>query len=144
MNRRFGLYSVHCVRRQREYGRRGGKLEIVVLRAQIEWFKKKMFGGGKSETLDRAQLMLALGALEKLEKEAASKPQVVSCQRQSLKPRQVAAEQIKNRPVKETVEIVPDEVQEFLRTEFFTGRRVLIPRPSFHSKNLPKKINCTP
>ena len=87
------------------------KQEIAVLRAQIEWFKRKIFGGGKSETLDRAQLMLALGALEKLEKEAAQKPQIVSYQRQSPKPRQSPAEQFKDLPVKETVEIVPDEVK---------------------------------
>jgi hypothetical protein len=40
--------------------------EMAVLRAQIAWLKKQLFGPGKSETLERAQLVLALGALEKL------------------------------------------------------------------------------
>lgn len=39
---------------------------VVHLRAQIAWLKKKLFGPGQSETLERAQLLPALGALEKL------------------------------------------------------------------------------
>lgn len=42
------------------------KEELAVLRAQIEWLKKKLFGGGQGERLDRAQLLLKLGALEAL------------------------------------------------------------------------------
>jgi hypothetical protein len=30
--------------------------ELARLAAQIEWFKKQLFGGGKSETQDAAQL----------------------------------------------------------------------------------------
>lgn len=37
-----------------------------MLRVQIEWFKKQLFGGGKGERLDRAQLLLRLDALETL------------------------------------------------------------------------------
>jgi hypothetical protein len=44
--------------------------EMAVLRAQIEWFKKQLFGGGKGERLDRAQLLLQLDALEKLAAQA--------------------------------------------------------------------------
>ena len=88
------------------------KQEIAVLRAQIEWLKKKVFGGGKSEKLDQAQLLLALEALEKLEEQTAPKPQAVSYERQvPAKPRQAPSEQFKDLPVKETVEIVPDEVK---------------------------------
>ncbi len=36
------------------------------MRAQIAWLKQKLFGPGKSETLDRAQLLLQIGELEKL------------------------------------------------------------------------------
>src|SRR5690554_4754957 len=87
------------------------KEEITVLRAQIDWLKKRVFGGGKSEKLDRAQLLLQLEALEKLE-EAVAKTETISYERQSpAKPRQAAAEQFKNLPVDETVEIVPDEVK---------------------------------
>jgi hypothetical protein len=32
--------------------------EIANLRAQIGWLKQKLFGGGQSERLDRAQLQL--------------------------------------------------------------------------------------
>ena len=35
--------------------------ENAVLRTQIAWLKQKLFGGGQSETLDRAQLPLQLG-----------------------------------------------------------------------------------
>ena len=34
--------------------------EIRVLRAQLEWFKKQIYGGAKSEKLDRLQSELAL------------------------------------------------------------------------------------
>ena len=36
-----------------------------MLRAQVAWLKQQLFGPGRSETLDRAQLLLHLGALEK-------------------------------------------------------------------------------
>lgn len=40
--------------------------ENAVLRTQIAWLKQQLFGPGKSEALDRAQLLLKLGELEKL------------------------------------------------------------------------------
>ena len=40
--------------------------EIAHLRTQIAWLKQQLFGPGKSEKLDRAQLRLQLGELEKL------------------------------------------------------------------------------
>jgi len=42
------------------------KAEVAQLKVQIEWLKRKIFSGGQSETLDREQLMLALGQLEAL------------------------------------------------------------------------------
>ena len=36
------------------------------LEAQVAWLRKQLFGGGKSEKLDRAQLLLKLNELEKL------------------------------------------------------------------------------
>jgi len=42
------------------------KQENAVLRAQIAWLKQQLFGGGKSETLDGAQLLFKLGELEQL------------------------------------------------------------------------------
>jgi len=38
--------------------------ELAVMRAQIEWFKQQLFGPGRSEKLDRTQLLLKLEALE--------------------------------------------------------------------------------
>ena len=40
--------------------------ENALLRAQIAWLKQQLFGPGRSEKLDRAQLLLQLGELEKL------------------------------------------------------------------------------
>ena len=37
--------------------------ENAALRAQVAWLKQKLFGPGKSETLDRAQVLLQLGEL---------------------------------------------------------------------------------
>jgi transposase len=85
--------------------------EIVLLRTQIEWLKKQLFGSGKSEKLDRAQLVLKLGELEKL---AAAVPptQVVSYERPAGKsePRTPPAETFAHLPIKETIEILPPAV----------------------------------
>jgi transposase len=86
--------------------------EIAVLRAQIAWLKQKLFGGGQSETLDRAQLALKLGELEKLA--AAEQPvTTVTYERPAgpAAPRTLPAENFAALPVKETVVIEPPEVQ---------------------------------
>ena len=57
------------------------KQEIAVLRAQIEWLKKQLFGSGKSETLDRAQLLLKLGELEKLAASVEAPKQTITYER---------------------------------------------------------------
>jgi len=86
--------------------------ENAVLRAQIEWLKKKLFGGGQGERLDRAQLLLKLGALEKL---AATAPKVetVTYERESgpRAARPVPAETFAHLPVTETIEIIPEPVK---------------------------------
>ena len=87
------------------------RAELVVLREQIAWLKKQLYGGGKSEKLDEAQLRLKL---EELEKEIATKPgQTVSHERRAprAKPTEAAAERFKDLPVEETVVIEPDEVK---------------------------------
>src|SRR5690625_5859053 len=87
------------------------KEEIAVLRAQIDWLKKQVFGGGKSEKINRAQLLLQLDLLEKQE-EAVRKLESISYERQKpSKTRQAPAEQFKDLPVDETIEIVPEEVK---------------------------------
>jgi transposase len=90
------------------------KEEVSVLKAQIEWLKQKLFGGGQSERLDRAQLMLQLGELEKL---AAALPQAgppatISYEREPAREkRPLAAETFAHLPVKETLVIEPEEVK---------------------------------
>jgi transposase len=87
--------------------------EIAHLRTQIAWLKQQLFGGGRSETLDRAQLLLALGELGKL---AATERQVetVTYERAAGKgaPRTLPAETFAHLPVKETIEIVPEAVRQ--------------------------------
>jgi transposase len=86
--------------------------EIVHLRTQIAWLKKQLFGPGKSETLDQAQLMLTLGELEKL---AAAKEPVETITYERAKGpagrRPLPAENFAHLPVKETLVIEPAAVQ---------------------------------
>jgi transposase len=85
--------------------------EIAHLRTQIAWLKKQLFGPGKSETLDRAQLLLTLGELEKL---AAERPvDTITYERAKgpAAPRPLPAENFAHLPVKETVVIEPAAVQ---------------------------------
>lgn len=87
--------------------------EIVQLRAQIAWLKQKLFGGGQSEKLDRAQLLLQLDTLEKLSARAAAPVATITYERAAgaVAPRVPAAENFAHLPVRETVEIIPPAVQ---------------------------------
>lgn len=89
------------------------KQEIAVLRAQIAWLKQKLFGGGQSETLDRAQLQLQLGALEKLATAAEQPSATVTYERPAgpAPKRMLPAESFAHLPVQETVVIEPPAVQ---------------------------------
>ena len=89
------------------------KQENAVLRAQIAWLKQKLFGPGQSEKLDRAQLLLTLGELEKLAG-AAEQPKATVTYERAAGPapkRTLPAESFAHLPVKETVELVPAAVQ---------------------------------
>jgi hypothetical protein len=78
------------------------KQEIAVLRAQIEWLKKQLFGSGKSETLDRAQLLLKLGELEKLAASVEAPKQTITYERPvSREKRPLPAESFAHLPVQE-------------------------------------------
>jgi transposase len=86
--------------------------ENAVLRAQLAWFKQRMFGGGKGEKLDAAQLKLdgvddARAALMK-------RTETISYERtkQSKEPRVTPAETFAQLPVTETIEIVPEPVKQ--------------------------------
>jgi hypothetical protein len=86
--------------------------EHAVLRAQITWLKQQLFGPGKSETLERAQLLLQLGELEKLA--AAQRPMATITYERPTGPapkRTLPAESFAHLPVKETIEIIPEPVR---------------------------------
>jgi transposase len=86
--------------------------ENAVLRRQIEWLKQKLFGPGQSEKLDRAQLLLTLGELEKLT--AVGRPtETISYERPTgpAPKRTLPAESFAHLPVQETVVIEPAAVQ---------------------------------
>lgn len=89
------------------------KEENLRLRTQIEWFKKQLFGGGKSERQDSLQMLLKLEELEaQLSKQEESASEQVSYERRkSVGKRLSAEEKFAHVPVKETVEVIPEEVQ---------------------------------
>lgn len=88
------------------------KQENAVLRRQIAWPQQQLFGPGKSEKLDRAQLLLKLAELEKLSAAADAPPQTVTYERtRSREKRPLPAENFARLPVQEVVEIVPEPVQ---------------------------------
>ena len=84
--------------------------EIVILKEQIAWLMQQLFGTGKSEKLDTAQLRLQLDELQtRLE---ASEAQTVTYERRARRVGQheTPAERFKDLPVEETVMIEPEEV----------------------------------
>jgi len=85
--------------------------EVKTLRDQLAWFKQKVFGPGCSETLDRAQQLIALDAATA---PAPERPvETITYQREKgpRAARPTPAETFAHLPVKETIVIVPDEVQ---------------------------------
>ena len=88
------------------------KQENAVLRTQIAWLQQQLFGPGKSEKLDRAQLVLKLGELEKLAAAATAPRQTITYERTVVKEkRPLPAENFARLPVQEVIEIVPAPVQ---------------------------------
>jgi transposase len=88
------------------------KQENAALRAQVAWFQQQMFGGGKSEKLDAAQLRLRLAELEQAA--AVAQKQTITYEREKTPkaPRSVPAEAFAHLPVVETIEIVPEAVKQ--------------------------------
>ncbi|MEN9635031.1 MAG: hypothetical protein RL077_3435 [Verrucomicrobiota bacterium] len=83
------------------------------LQARLTLMLKKYFGGGQSETLDQAQLLLAIDGLKK-EITAAERPiETVTYQRPvgPASKRTLPAESFANLPIKETIEILPEAVK---------------------------------
>lgn len=89
------------------------KAENAQLRAQLAWLQKQLFGGGRSERLDRAQLLLQLEQIEQRAADLARRSEKISYERvvPARTPRVAAAEAFAHLPVRETVTIVPPEVQ---------------------------------
>ena len=91
------------------------KLELAKLRAQIEWYKRKLFGGGQGEKMDRAQMLLHLGELENAMQKAAEL-ETISYQREKNAAGQTRRERdreaFEKLPVSETIVIEPEEVKD--------------------------------
>ena len=86
------------------------KQEIGVLKVQIDWLRQKLYGGGQSETMDRAQMLLKLDTLERLAASIGA-PKQITYERQPPKSRPLPAETFANLPIKETIELIPDHVK---------------------------------
>ena len=89
------------------------KEENAELRAQLEWFKQKVFGGGQSEKLAFVNAAQTHLALPDLPVPGLRPTQVVTYERRKPAPgkRTTPAEAFAKLPVKETIEIVPEEVK---------------------------------
>lgn len=86
------------------------ELEVVQLRQQLDWFKRNVFGTGKSEKLDALQTRLGIDDEEAPVVEP--RKQKVSYERKKAKkPRRSAEEQFEALPVVETVELIPAQVK---------------------------------
>lgn len=87
------------------------KAVITLLNEQIAWFKKQLYGSGKSERLDAAQLRLQLGELEERLEQA--QKQSIAYERSAPKvgKHETPAERFKDLPIEETVVIEPEEVE---------------------------------
>jgi transposase len=89
------------------------KLELGRLRAQIEYYKRKLFGGGQSEKLDRAQMLLALGELETTAQKA-RELETITYRREkndAQTKRERDREAFEKLPVTESIVIEPEEVK---------------------------------
>lgn len=85
--------------------------ENADLRAQVEWFKRNLFGTGKSETLDALQTRLKLGEEAAQPEASAPKTETITYERAKPRKRDLPAERFKNLPVLETTELIPDAVK---------------------------------
>lgn len=86
------------------------KGRVADLEAQIAWFRRQVFAGGKSEKVDANQLDLLLGKLEKA-KSSQVEPIKVSYDRKASSPRRTRDELYGNLPVLEETVVEPEEVK---------------------------------
>ena len=85
--------------------------ENADLRAQLEWFKRNLFGTGKSEALDALQTRLKFNEEETPAAEPAAAKEKISYERAKPTKRDLPAERFKDLPVLETVELIPECVK---------------------------------
>lgn len=86
---------------------------IAALEAQVSWFKKQVFGTGKSEKLDPAQRQLPLPGVEQAREAVVERTERIAYERtKNREPRPTPAEAFAHIPVTETVEIVPEAVRQ--------------------------------
>lgn len=83
--------------------------ENAQLRAQLNWFKRNLFGTGKSEKSDALQLRLGLSGEAPVEPQ--QQPETIQYKKAKGKPRTMPAERFKDLPVHETIELIPEPVQ---------------------------------
>jgi len=86
---------------------------VASLEAQVAWLKKQLYGGGKGEKLDRAQLLLELGKMEELLRHTRDEKQTITYERSQAPKgvRPAPAEAFAHLPVRETVVIELPEVE---------------------------------
>ena len=85
---------------------------VAELKAQLALMKQKYFGGGQGETLDKAQLLLAI---EQAKAAAPVRPvETITYERPAgpAPKRTLPAETFAHLPVKETIEIIPEVVKQ--------------------------------
>jgi transposase len=89
------------------------KGELLDLQRQLAWLRRQVFGGAKSEALDRQQLLLQLRELETLVAKTEAPRQTIAYERATQAPakRTLPAELFAHLPVRETVVIEPAAVQ---------------------------------
>lgn len=85
--------------------------QLAEMSALVEWFKKQLFGSGRSEKLSvlQQQLEFKLKELDQAREDVA-KTEQIAYERKKAQARQIPAERFEHVPVKETVVIEPEEV----------------------------------
>lgn len=85
---------------------------IAALEAQVAWFKKQMFGGGKSEKLDLSTRQLSLNGIDEVRAAVDERVEKITYERTKARaPRPTPAEVFAHVPVSEVVEVVPEPVK---------------------------------
>lgn len=85
---------------------------IAALEAQVAWFKKQVFGSGKSEKLDPGQRQLPLSGMDEVCASVAQRTEKITYERaKDRAKRPTPAEAFAHIPVSETVEVIPEEVK---------------------------------